>query len=36
MAALQSKDLERIHASQFTYEELEKIIADALKKEEKK
>jgi Family of unknown function (DUF5681) len=35
MAALQSKDLERKHASQFTDEELEKIIVDALKKEEK-
>jgi multidrug efflux pump subunit AcrB len=35
MVALQSKDLERKHASQFTDEELEKIIVDALKKEEK-
>ena len=35
IAALQSKDLERKHASQFTDEELEKIIVDALKKEEK-
>jgi hypothetical protein len=36
MAALQSKDLERTHASQFTDEELEKIIVDALKKRKKK
>jgi hypothetical protein len=35
MAALQSKDLERTHASQFTDEELEKMLVDALKKEEK-
>jgi hypothetical protein len=35
MAALQSKDLERTHASQFTDEELEKIIVDALKKKER-
>jgi hypothetical protein len=35
IVALQSKDLERKHASQFTDEELEKIIVDALKKEEK-
>jgi hypothetical protein len=35
MAALQSKDPERTYASQFTDEELEKIIVDALKKEER-
>jgi Family of unknown function (DUF5681) len=35
IAALQSKDLERTDASQFSDAELEKIIADALKKEEK-
>src|ERR1700722_16361811 len=35
MVALQSKDLERKHASQFTDEELEKMILDALKKEER-
>jgi len=35
IVARQSKDLERKHASQFTDEELEKIIVDALKKEEK-
>jgi hypothetical protein len=33
--ALQSKDLERTHASQYTDEELEKILVDALKKERK-
>jgi Family of unknown function (DUF5681) len=35
MVALKSKDLERKHASQFTDEELEKILVDALKKEER-
>jgi hypothetical protein len=35
IAALQSKDLERTHASQFTDAELEKMLVDALKKEEK-
>ena len=35
IAALQSKDLERNHISQFTDEELEKMLADALKKEGK-
>jgi hypothetical protein len=35
IAALQSKDLERSHPSQFTDAELEKIIVDALKKEER-
>jgi hypothetical protein len=35
MVALQSKDLERKHASQYTDEELMKIIDDALKKEER-
>jgi hypothetical protein len=36
MVALQSKDLERKHASQYTDEELEKILDDALKKEKKR
>jgi hypothetical protein len=35
MVALRSKDLERTHASQYTDEELMKIIDDALKKEER-
>jgi hypothetical protein len=35
MAALQAKDLERTHVSQFTDEELEKMLADALKEEGK-
>jgi hypothetical protein len=35
IVALQSKDVERKHASQYTDEELEKMLDDALKKEEK-
>jgi hypothetical protein len=35
MAALQSKDLERTHASQFTDAELEEILIAALEKEKK-
>lgn len=35
IAARQSKDLERKHARQFTDAELEKMLDDALKKEEK-
>jgi hypothetical protein len=36
IVALQSKNLERKHASQYTEEELEKILDDALKKEGKR
>ena len=35
IGALQSKGLERKHASQYTDEELEKMLDDALKKEKK-
>ncbi len=35
IGALQSKGLERKHASQYTEEELEKMLDDALKKEKK-